>query len=266
MRTLVKSIALAAVAWVFSSCATQVYLSKWEPSQVDLPRGTLLHVDVEARGPLRHELQRAFAQQIAADGYYSLHGNGPCTHLRLHHVHVNMVEPARDDKHRKRAYPNRVELRADVISNYQRIYRREVSEYVSCDYEYRPDWEEVAEDIAAEVMSELTPHLRRYSMGVDAVEDNPAVEQAALACAAGNWEQGRVLAQAALQQNPAEAEACYLLGIIERNARNYSASDSWFRKAHSLKPESKYASALRGNAQLQQDERRAHAQLNGNAG
>lgn len=257
---------LAAVAWVLNSCATQVYLSKWEPSQVDLPRGTLLHVDVETHGPLRHELRRAFTQQIAADGYYSLHGNGPCTHLRLHHVHVNMVEPSEADKHRKRAYPNRVELRADVICNYRRIYRREVSEYVSCDYEYRPDWAEAAEDIAAEVMRDLTPHLSRYSMGVDAVEGNPAVEQAALACAAGNWEQGRALAHAALQQNPDEAEACYVLGIIERNARHYSASDTWFRKAHGLKPDSKYASALQGNALLQQDEQRAYNQMNGNAG
>lgn len=258
--------ALAAVAWVVSSCATQVYLSKWEPAQVDLPRGTVLHVTPEAHGPLRHELRRAFAQQIAADGYYSVYGGGPSAQLRLHHVHVNMVDPPKDDKHRKRPYPNRVELTADVIYNYQRIYRRELSEYVGSDFEYRPDWEDTAEEIAEDVMRDLTPHVVRYSMGVDEVEANPAVKQAALACAAGNWEQGRALAQAALQQNPNEAEACYVLGIIERNARNYSASDSWFRKAHSLKPESKYASALRGNAQLQQDEQRAHAQLNGNAG
>lgn len=32
-------------------------------------------------------------------------------------------------------------------------------------------------------MRDLTPHLRRCSMGVDAVESNSAVEQAALACA-----------------------------------------------------------------------------------
>lgn len=265
MYSLVRKTLLVAVAWVLSSCATQVYLSKWEPSQVDLPRGTVLHVDVEAHGPLRHELRRAFAQQIAADGYYNLHGAGPCTHLRLHRVHVNMVEPSRDDKHRDRPYPNRVELTADVICNHQRIYRRELSEYVSCDYEYRPDWEDAAEDIAADVMRDLTPHQVRYSMGVDEVEGNPAVVQAAQACAAGNWEMGRSLAQAALQQNPNEAEACYVLGIIERNARNYTASDFWFRKAYSLKPESKYMSALRGNAQLQNDEQRAHAQLNSNA-
>lgn len=258
--------ALAAVAWAFSSCATQVYLSKWEPSQVDLPRGTVLHVTPEAHGPLRHELRRAFAQQIAADGYYSVYGRGPGAQLRLHHVHVNMVDPPKDDKHRKRPYPNRVELTADVIYNYQRIYRRELSEYVGSDFEYRPDWEDTAEEIAADVMRDLTPHVVHYSLGVDEVEGNPAVEQAALACAAGNWEQGRALAQAALQQNPNEAEACYVLGIIERNARNYSASDSWFRKAHSLKAESKYSSALRGNARLQQDEQRAHAQMSGYAG
>lgn len=262
MLSRVSKVTLAAVVWVLSSCATQVYLDRWEPSQVDLPRGTVLHVEPEACGPLRHELRRAFHQQIAADGYYQVHGSGPCAVLRLHRVHVSMVEPTENDKYRDRPYPNRVELTADVICNYQRIYRRDLSEYVGSDFEYRPDWEGAAEKIAGDVMRDLTPHIRRYSMGVDAVEENPAVEQAARACAAGSWEQGRALAHAALKQNPNEAEACYVLGIIERHARNYTASDSWFRKAYSLKPDSKYSSALRGNAQLQADEQRAYSQLN----
>ena len=263
MRLFVSSMGLAAVAWVLSSCATQVYLNKWAPSQVDLPRGTVLRVEPETRGPLRHELRRAFEQQIARDDYYRLGGAAPQARLRLHRVHVNMVEPARDDKRHKHSYPNRVELTADLLCNYQRVYRRDVSEYVSLDFDNRPNWEDAAEEIAAEVMRDLTPHLVRYSMGVDEVEGNPAVEQAARACAAGNWEQGRSLAHAALEQNPNEAEACYVLGIIERNARNYSESDSWFRKAHSLSPDSKYSSALRGNSQLQADENRACRQMNG---
>ena len=101
----------------------------------------------------------------------------------------------------------------------------------------------------------------RYSVGVDAVEGNPAVEQAAQACAAGNWEQGCSLAHAALQQNPDEPEACYMLGVIERNARNYTASDSWFRKANSLRPAGKYSGAIRDNAHLQAAEQRARYQL-----
>lgn len=262
MRHLIKSVACVVVAWVFGSCATQVYLNRWEPAQVDLPRGLVLHIDAETRGPLRRELHRAFAQQISADGYYTVDGGGPCAHVRLHCVHVNMVEPSGEDKHHRRPYPNRVELTADVVCNHQRIYRRELSEYISCDYEDRPDWEGAAEDIAADVMRDLTPHLARYSMGVDAVDENPAVDQAAQACAAGNWEQGRQLAHAALQQNPNEAEACYVLGIIERNARNYAESDSWFRKAYQLKPESKYTSAIRGNAAQQAAEQRAYSQLN----
>lgn len=250
------------MAWVLSSCATQVYLDRWEPAQVDLPRGTVLHVEPEAHEPLCCELRRAFYQQIAADGYYRVYGNGPCARLRLHCVHVHMEKPSAKDKHRDRFYPKRVELKADVLCNFQRIYRRELSEYVGCDYDDRPDWEATAEAVAADVMRDLTPHMVRYSMGVDEVESNPHVEQAAQACAAGNWEQGRALARAALKLNPNEAEACYVLGIIERNARNYTASDAWFSKAYKLKPEGKYMSALRGNTELQAAEQRAHAQLN----
>jgi tetratricopeptide (TPR) repeat protein len=176
-------------------------------------------------------------------------------------VHVNMTDPPKDDKHRKRPYPNRVDLTADVVCNYQRIYRRNCSQYVSTDYEYRPDWEEAAEGIAEDVMRDLTPHQVRYSETVDEVETNPAVEQAARACAAGNWEGGRSLARQALAQNPNEAEAYYVLGLIERNARNYTASDAHFRKAHSLNPQGKYLSAIHDNSRLQQDEQRARQQM-----
>ncbi len=249
------------VALLFSSCGTQVYLNKWEPAQVDLPRGTVLRVHPETHGPLRHELRRAFAQQIARDGFYRVDGAEPCVEIRLHHVHVNMTDPPKDDKHRKRPYPNRVDLTADVVCNYQRIYRRNCSQYVSTDYEYCPDWEDAAEEIAEEVMRDLTPHQVRYSETVDAVETNPAVEQAALACAAGNWEGGRSLARLALAQNPNEAEAYYVLGLIERHFRNYAASDDHFRKAHSLNPQGKYLSAINDNCRLQLDEQRAHQQM-----
>lgn len=261
MRLFVSSMGLAAVAWVLSSCATQVYLNKWAPSQVDLPRGTVLRVEPETRGPLRHELRRAFEQQIARDDYYRLGGAAPQARLRLHRVHVNMVEPARDDKRHKHSYPNRVELTADLLCNYQRVYRRDVSEYVSLDFDNRPNWEDAAEEIAAEVMRDLTSHQVRYSETVDEVETNPAVEKAALACAAGNWEGGRSLARQALAQNPNEAEAYYVLGLIERNARNYTASDAHFRKAHSLNPQGKYLSAIHDNSRLQYDEQRAHQQM-----
>lgn len=261
MRSLLTSVVLGVVALVCSSCGTQVYLHKWQPAQVDLRPGTVLVVHPETRGPLRHELQRAFEQQIARDGFYQLYGDGPWAEIRLHQVHVNMTNPTKHDKHRKRPYPNRVELTADVVCNYQRIYRKSCSQYVSTDYEYRPDWEDAAEAIAEEVMLELTPHQVRYSETVDDVETNPAVEQAAIACAAGNWEGGRALARQALAQNPNEAEAYYVLGLIERNARNYAASDAHFRKAHSLNPQGKYLSAINDNSRLQYDEQRARQQM-----
>lgn len=256
------------VAWGVSSCATQVYLDRWEPSQVDLPRGTVLRVRAEAHGPLRYELKRAFQQQIAADGFYNVAQHSGGADVRLHHVVVDVEYPPVDDEHHgdrheqeEHTRVREVELTADVVCNYQRIYRRECSAYVRHDSHGHPDWESACESIATEVMRDLTPHIVRYSVGVDEVEGNPAVEQAAQACAAGNWEQGKSLARAALLQNPNEAEACFVLGLIERNARNYAASNSWFQKANALKPHNKYVSALRDNTEQQAAEQRAHSQL-----
>lgn len=263
MRSIFASLGLALVAWVCSSCGTQVYLNKWEPSQVALPRGTVLHVRAEARGPLRYELRRAFEQQIAADSYYRLHGDAGCADIRLHRVEVEMRQPAEDDKYHKRPYPVRVNLTADVISNYQRIYRRECSQYVGFRRAGHADWEAVAEDVASAVMRDLTPHQELYAERVDEVETNPSVELAARACAAGNWTGGREYAAAALEQNPQEAEAYYVLGLIERNARQYAESDACFRKAYSLKPERKYAAGVADNARLKADEELAQQQLRG---
>lgn len=263
MKSWVAKGVLAAVAWVLSSCGTQIYLEKWQPAQVNLQRGTVLRVYPEARGPLNYELRRAFDQQIAADGYYQLYGNGPVADLRLHRVDIDYTEPPEDDKKKhRRPYPNRVELTADVLCQYQRVYRRECSTYVSHDSDYRPDWEAAAEEIARRVMRDLTPHVVRYSETVDAVDNNPSVELAAQACAAGNWEGGRAYAQQALSLNPNEAEAYFVLGLIERHARNYVASDAHFRKAHSLNPMGKYATAINDNVRLQRDEQLAESQLN----
>lgn len=262
MKLWVVNGVLAAVAWVLSSCGTQIYLEKWQPAQVDLRRGTVLQVFPEAHGPLRYELRRAFDQQIAADGYYRLYGGSPVVGLRLHRVKIDYAEPPTDEKKHRKPYPNRVELTADVLSGFQRVYRRECYTYVSHDSDYHPDWEAAAEDIAGTVMRDLTPHRVRYSETVDGVDANPSVELAAQACAAGNWEGGRAYAQQALSLNPNEAEAYFVLGLIERNARNYAASDAHFRKAHSLNPQGKYASALNDNARLQRDEQLAESQLN----
>ena len=49
--------------------------------------------------------------------------------------------------------------------------------------------------------------------------------------------------------------------VIERNARNYTASDAHFRKAYSLNPQSKYLSGINDNSRLQQDEQRARQQM-----
>lgn len=262
MRSFLISVALIAVVWVCSSCGTQVYLHKWQPAKVDLPRGTVLRVQAEVDGPMYTELNRAFVQQIARDGFYSVEGYGPFADIRLHRMQVHFTEPAKDSKCCTRPHPNGVELTADLVSNYQRIYRREFLQYVSTDCNCRSDWEKAAEEIAGEVMWDLTPHMVRYSETVDDVDENPAVKQAALACAAGNWEGGRELAQRALEKNPNEAEAYYVLGLIERNARNYAASDDYFRKAYSLDSQSKYRAALNNNTYQQNEEARAHSQMN----
>ncbi len=195
-------------------------------------------------------LRRAFQHRIAEDGYYNQPGRGygytAKAQIELLDTHVRFSGEGKDAT-------ARLCTTVEVNLNYRNLYRRHEDVYLSRDYDGCFTFYDSAEEIARRTMKRLTPHMSTYYEYVDDNEQNPALGQAARACAAGNWSAGRALAQQALSVNPHEAEAYYVLGLVERAERRYAQSDIMFRRAAELKKKSKYAEGIRDNAALQRD-------------
>lgn len=115
--------------------------------------------------------------------------------------------------------------------------------------------------IARKFYQDVMPHPVTHRVRVYPSADNPVLQQAAAACNRGDWKLGASLAERSLKTHPSDAEAHYLLGIIERHNGNFSASDACFRQAFSISPKSRYTAAMRDNIEYAAQEKKALRQL-----
>ena len=268
MKRAVRMAIMSAVALFLSACGVQIQMTTIRPADVDLGRGATLSVHSHGEGRYGARLAEAFRLEIGKRGFYALGHHGDAS-IRLSNVYVSNPPPpphrhrdgGRKDERRSAPIPR---LHAVVTVNrhgYQ-LYRRDYSESVYVDSHGHMDILDACEEFAEEIMDDLTPRMVRYSEYITPDETNPALEQAARACAAGNWARGRELARSAISVNSNCAEAYYLLGLIARNEGDYEESDNCFAQAYSLQPISKYSSARNDNARLRHDEARAYQQMN----
>ncbi len=253
---------------LLSSCGVQIQLTTLRPAAVDIGRGALITVHNLSGGRASAALTEAVCNHILTDGFYELSHRGRGVCLELHNVHLDNPPPPRHHEERpggKKHSTSRPSPRLSAVvivrSCGQQLYRRDHTETVWVNSDGRMDLLEACEDFAEEIMDDLVPRRVLYSEYITPDENIPALEEAARACAAGNWSMGRTLVERVLAVNPACAEAYYLLGLIARNEGDYSASDSCFSRANSLSPQSKYAEGLRDNARMQQNEARAQSQM-----
>ncbi|MDO5464931.1 MAG: hypothetical protein Q4F40_08345 [Akkermansia sp.] len=262
------SVIVGAAALLLSACGVQIQMSTLKPAEIDLGRGAPLTVQDCSHNREGARLAQAFRRQIANDGFYAEYAGS--SQLELHNVYVeDMPSRGHHPRHEERGKKSKKEHRPTprlhgvvvVMHSGRQIYRRDYSQSVYTDSEGRPDITEACEEFAEEIMEDLTPRKKTYYEYIEPDDTNPALEQAAKACSVGNWFIGKELVDNALRQNPNCAEAYYLLGLIARNDRDFHTSDSYFYRANALNPQSKYTSALKDNARMQQDEARAGWQM-----
>lgn len=243
-----------------AACNTGIPMLAWKPAELPIEQGTVVYVRCHGPGFVARPMEDALEYCIATDGFYSLPGQDSSAHksIRLHVGEVELQPRKKTKEHSSR----KLEVSASVVSGGQNIFRRRYYAYADSDMYGHADIPEACRDIAEEIMKDLTPHRYTYYVSVKTSEENPTLEQAASACSAGDWSSGKSLVKRAIEQNPDEAEAYYLLGLIERHNRRYSASDANFRKAFSLSAERRYSEAISRNAELQRAESQAKTQLN----
>lgn len=241
------------------SCGVQVQLQTLVPSEVGLRRGTSLRIVKQTCHPAAQRLEDALYEQLADCGFYTLGGNSALLAIRDVHRHTQRYinHTCKADEECRCTETVRTYLEATVQLEYhgQILYHRTHSD---TSYSHFADYAAVA----ASIVQKLVPRVVWYSERVKPADGNETLRAAAKACADGDWQTGDVLARRSLQEFPQDAEAYYLLGLIERNNRNFGASDAHFRQAYSLHADAKYSNAITRNASLAQNETAAHAQLN----
>ncbi|MBQ2379048.1 MAG: hypothetical protein II295_01500 [Akkermansia sp.] len=234
------------LAAVLSACGTVVPVQHVVPAPVGLPKGAPLSIHGS-----HAELNEAIAAGLSEHGFYRLMPAGGAE-LYITNVAQKEVEISGGsmvgESHRYAAARNYVVTlgaTAQLRRNNQLTYMKDYS--IEADSAYR-----AIRKLAEAVVGDLVPQQVVHTHRIAPVAGNEQLEQAAAACAAGNWGQGRTLAQAAAQAFPSDPECYYLLGIIEQQAGQYEAAVAYLSRALSLKDKSAYREALSFSLRMQQ--------------
>lgn len=258
--------ALAAI--LLSSCSTSIRVPDYQPALHDLGKGTTIRI--EADKGFARAIRNEAVKKIETDGYY--------THIdtdlaKAGDIGIIIALEQADTFIDSNTY-SRTETRTDKHGNeYQdTVYETEYSAdgtvsprginpktgktLFSGSYDTSTGWHSSPEtakksatkSLASMIVNDITPKEATRKVYIKPTGKNPFIKQSAKACKSGNWDQGLELARQALQLQPENAEANYLMGIIEQRRFNFNEAKRWFSKAATINPEeSKYIDALHEN-------------------
>lgn len=243
------STTILVAAALLSSCGTQIQMTEAVPAQVNLRRGTSININSSDS-----DMVDAFRNRILRDGFYTLPTDGS---TRFAYLTVRDIT-TKVDRQTKAAT---IAATTEVTSGGARLYRERYQVSVPRDYQGHYYVRDACDRYARDVMEDLTPHEKPLYVRVSGNSKNPDIEKGALACKAGNWELGEVHAKQAIQTDPQDPEAYYLMGLIERNKMNYTKSTQYFQKAYSLNTSSKYTTAISKNRSMEINDQHVQQQL-----
>lgn len=240
---------VAAATVILSSCGTQIQMTEAIPAQVNLRRGTSIFVD-----STDNDMVDAFRNRILRDGFYTLPTDGT---TRLAFLTVRDITTKVDPQSKAAT----IAATTEITSGNMRLYRERYRVGVPRDSQGHYYVQDACDRYARDVMEDLTPHEKALYVRVSGNSKNPDIEKGALACKAGNWELGETHAKQAIQANPQDPEAYFLMGVIERNKMNYALSTQYFKRADALKPSGKYKGAISKNQVMEQNDKYVQQQL-----
>lgn len=255
-HTITSALSTAATLFL-ASCGVQIQMESAVPAQVNLGRGTMICCEPHGNS-VSQKICYAVGNSIRQDGYYtvgSYNGGKPIAFFEVMNAQLQTTS-GKNYSYTDLITTVRISDAAD-----RQLYRRSLKTDVDEDSYGNLYVDDACRTVAKTVMLDLTPHSVTYKEKVSPNDENPSIEMGALACANGNWEQGRSYAQQAIAHNPNDPEAYYLMGLIERNALNYAQSTAHFEKAYSIEDKGKYKSAILKNATLAANEDKVRQQL-----
>lgn len=256
-KQLLAPVAALIAGVVLPSCGVGIPMEYNVPGQISLKRGSNVGFHrPSGMNMATREITWALSDTMGRDGYYKP--------VSVYHNSCNadVWVTATETPKYYQGELSYVQVNAvvNVDNGNRRVYSKSFSKSAYA-YNGEVDYESPAYSIARAVVRDLRPHTVSYTERVQGNDENPYIEQGARECAAGNWATGRAYAQKAIETNPADAEAYFLMGLIERNEQNFSKSSEYFAKANAVKPSGKYTSAIQKNNAISTNEARARKQL-----
>ena len=253
-RLLFNLVACVVLVIFLSSCSVQIQMTCIAPSRVGLYKGDTL--EIQARSHLGNKVREQLTRELQQGGIYTFKENADYQ-LRLENVREHTWSNkaiAEDDD----------ELFEETeLSAWLYLTKKSGGPYGYA-YKYTITTDGADSDIEGlcqDIARDLQPHRILYTEELDTPEGNPAFKQAADYCQAGMWQHAARIAEKAVQLTPHEPEAHYLQGLIQRQLENYAASDTCFGKAYQLKPDARYAKAIKINKLMQMGARHVRHQM-----
>ncbi len=270
MRPVVLAVSCLAV----TSCGTTLTLDEPVPAIIDVNRNSTLAIIAD--NSIGRDIAREVRIKLHPSDFYRiqplLHSPAPDTDVLValsgsyldctinydtSYNHDKKHDKRHDgDRHDRDRRISSYDVRGGVTCRFSsRCTGSSTSRnYYATDTSYYSEFdahENVIDELSDKIVRDLIPHQSTYSVTIDSDDENPVLEQAAEACKAGNWTLGEQLAKQASANKPQSAEPWFLLGIIERNRRNFARSSELISKAASLQPSGKYQRELRRNSEIQ---------------
>ncbi len=237
-----------ALAAFLSSCGTQIQMTEAIPAKVNLGRGTTMNIT--CFNPLDKCVAAEIRKKIVADGFYMIPEQG----ITRGNAYMKI---STDVEKERITGSSLLAAKIDISNGSQVVYHKE---YLSTITE-SGGVDSAAATIARTVMRDITPYEKNLYVRVKGSKKVPEVASGALACKAGNWEQGEAYAREALQKAPNDPEALFLMGVIERHKMNYTQSSLYFSKANAIKPSGKYKAAISKNKVMSINDQHVSQQL-----
>lgn len=262
IKQLLAPVAALIAGAVLPSCGVGIPMEYNVPGKISLKKGSKIGFHrPSGENMATREITWALSDTMGRDGYYKPANvyHGGCS--------ADIWVRATETEKYYQGQLSYVQVNADVVvdNGNRRVYSRSFSRsaYPSDASSSGINYESPAYSIARTVIRDLRPHSVSYTERVRGNDENPYIEKGARECAAGNWSTGRAYALKAIETNPADAEAYFLMGLIERNAHNFKKSSEYFSKANAIKPSGKYTAAIKKNNSISTNEARARKQLRG---
>lgn len=252
-----------------ASCGTDLYLDQAVPADINMGRGARVCVSA-SYSPYAPELVGQVERRLINGGFYQLVASPVLAnaHLNLdidvHRDHTYDSDKHHDKKKDKKKHDHYTSDRYNVRVTSRAVWQdgSVIGSKTYTDSFYGRD-NFPASSLGRNIAADLIPHMGSYSVNIDTSSEKPLLEQAAKACKAGNWEQGKILAKQYADQTN-DPEGYFLLGVIARKSGNESQAIQYFNKAASRNPSiSKYSREIARGGELRQRQEVMNAQIRG---